>query len=184
MRSLLMKSLVLSTALFAAQVFANQPHVSDKDIVANIQQKISADSEVSNTNVNISSNKGEVNLSGTVDTDQQASTLVEIAQSTPGVDDVDTPDLKVKDSSQPMTDAYITAKVKGLFLREKLFSEKDIAAMSVDVETKDGVVHLAGTADSKAEIQNAIHLAKSVKGVKKVESHIKLSNEKPSNENE
>jgi hyperosmotically inducible protein len=65
--------------------------------------------------------------------------------------------------------------VKGMFIQEKLFGDKDIAAITIKVETVDGVVSLSGTADNKQQADNAIKLAKSVKGVKDVKSTIEIS---------
>jgi len=173
MLSLVKKSLFISTVFFTLQVFA-QLAVSDNEIVKSIQSQIANNAETSSTQITLSSQTGTVSLAGTVDTDQQASALVEIAQFTPGVVDVDTDHLSVKKSEQPFTDTVITAKIKGLFLRDKLFTEADIAALSVKVETKNGVVHLSGTASSDTQVQNAIHVARSVKGVQKVVSNIKI----------
>ncbi len=71
-----------------------------------------------------------------------------------------------------MNDAYITAKIKGQFIQAKIFSDKDVAVTLVSVETNDGVVHLSGTVDNEKQINNAIKLAESIKGVKKVESRL------------
>jgi hyperosmotically inducible protein len=176
MTSLLKKSVITAVAFLSLQAFA-QATPSDSDIVTSIKNQVANNPATASTQVTITSEQGNVNLIGTVDTDQQAEAVVEMAQSTPGVADVLTSDFRVKESKQPFTDTVITAKVKGLFLRDKLFTQKDIAALSVKVETKNGVVHLSGQADSSAELQNAVQLARSVKGVKKVVSHVKVSNQ-------
>ena len=149
--------------------------VTDAGITAAIKSKIELDKTLSNTRVNVSTNNGVVVLSGTVKTDSEASALIEIAQSVPGVIDIDTSRLKIAGSKQPFTDTAITAKVKGLFIREKLFGDKDISAMTIGVETNNGMVTLTGTADSQEEIENAINLAKSIKGVKRVESRVTVA---------
>ncbi|MBV8802896.1 MAG: BON domain-containing protein, partial [Gammaproteobacteria bacterium] len=70
----------------------------------------------------------------------------------------------------PLTDTYITAKVKGLFIREKLFGKKDIAAINISVETKNGIVYLSGRVDNNDQIKNAIAIIKkSVPDVQGVE---------------
>ncbi len=148
--------------------------VDDTAITAQIKNKIASESSLSHSEITVMTNKGVVVLTGTVDTNEQANRVVEIAQATAGVHDVDTTHLAVKDSTQPMTDMFITAKVKGKFIQEKLFGDKDIAVMSISVETKDGVVFLTGTADTKEQADNAVKIAKSVSGVKKVESSVKV----------
>jgi len=181
MKTLFKKAIPLMLAFLTFQVFATTSTVTDysaqdKTIVSSIEKQIARNPEISSVHVALNSLRGKVVLIGTVDTEAQASDLVEIAQSTPGVTDVITTNLKVKDSNQPLADTIITAKVKGLFLRDKLFTNKDISVTSVKVETKNGVVHLTGTADSATEVKNAVKAAKTVKGVKKVKSYIKISN--------
>lgn len=70
--------------------------------------------------------------------------------------------------STKVTDSVITTKVKAEFAKDKL-----VSATGVKVETdSNGVVQLSGTAKSKAEAEQAIRLAQSVKGVTAVKSDI------------
>lgn len=66
-------------------------------------------------------------------------------------------------------DAAITAKVRSAFMRDK-----DVKALDVKVETYRGVVQLSGSAKSKAEIDKALQIARSVPGVKTVRNDIQL----------
>lgn len=68
-------------------------------------------------------------------------------------------------SAQPGTDTWITTKVKA-----ELMTTKGISSTDINVTTTNGVVTLSGVLDSKAQVQKSIALAKSVKGVKKVDS--------------
>ena len=74
----------------------------------------------------------------------------------------------VNASSQVMSDTAITAKIKGLFVSEKVFGDKDISISGVKVITKNGIVHLTGTVATETQADNAIKIAKSVNGVIKV----------------
>lgn len=69
---------------------------------------------------------------------------------------------------------YITAKIKGVFIREKLFGDKPMYVTGIHVETKEGVVYLTGKADNQAQIDSAISLAKSIKGVMDVNSTVEI----------
>jgi hyperosmotically inducible protein len=164
----MMLGLCLSTSVFAQSA-------NDSVINAAVMGKISADKTLANTNINAKTIDGTVNLSGSVHSDTQAYTATELAQSVNGVVDVDTNNLAIDGSEHPLSDAFITAKIKGLYLQQKVFGDADIAAMSISVETNDGKVSLSGTADTAAQIDNAIRLAKSVKGVASVVSTVKLS---------
>ncbi len=146
--------------------------LSDQSIVREIKHRFSANKEVSGVKVEVNSQDGTVDLSGHVATDDQASVLVEIAESVPGVKDVDSPNLVIKSSKQPFTDSAITAKVKGTFVREEVFGKGTVAPFSIHVETKNGEVFLTGTADNQTQIDNAVTLSKAVKGVKNVDSKV------------
>lgn len=149
--------------------------VNDSQITSTIKDKFSNDNTLSNATLNVNTNKGVVNLSGNVDTVDQLSTATQIAQSTPGVVDVESSNVKVNNgSNRPFSDSLITAKIKGLFIQKKLFTDKDIAAMSISVETNNGVVSLSGTASNVEQIDNAIKIARSVKNVKAVKSTVTL----------
>lgn len=145
------------------------PSPQEDSIITNsIQSQIKDNATLSNLNITVSTKRGVVKLSGNIDSDSQASSLVELAESTIGVKDVDTANLKVKSSQQPWKDTLITAKVKGTFIREEVFGTKDIASINLSVETKNGVVYLTGAIDNKEQIANAIKLIRGIKGVKKV----------------
>jgi hyperosmotically inducible protein len=167
------------STLAVSPIFANTSNtpvdaVTDTAITAHIKAKIAMDKNISNSQVAVTTNNAVVALTGTVDSDSQASNVIALAESSPGVKDVDASNLKVKESKQPYSDTAITGKVKGLYLKEKLFSDKDVAAMTIHVETKNGVVYLTGTADNEAQAKNAIKLARSTKGVTRVESTVKV----------
>lgn len=68
-------------------------------------------------------------------------------------------------SDQPMSDTWITTKVKS-----ELATTSDVKSMNVDVKTVNGVVTLTGTLANELAVDKAISAAKSVKGVKSVEA--------------
>ena len=69
------------------------------------------------------------------------------------------------DSSQPASDTWITTKVK-----TDLMATADVPGTTIDVETVNGTVKLAGTVDSKASADKAVAVAKKIKGVKSVDA--------------
>lgn len=74
--------------------------------------------------------------------------------------------------STKVGDSVVTTKVKAAFAKDKLVSASDIK-----VETDNhGMVQLSGTAKSKLEAEQAIKLAKSVKGVTSVQDNIIVAN--------
>jgi len=68
-------------------------------------------------------------------------------------------------SDQPVTDTWITTKVK-----TELATTDGVKSTDISVTTKDGVVALIGVLGTDAAVEKAVAAAKSVKGVKKVDS--------------
>jgi len=72
-------------------------------------------------------------------------------------------------ADKPVSDDAIYDKVKF-----NLASDIDVKGGSLKVDVKDGVVTLAGTLESQAQKDKAGHIAKKVKGVKKVVNNIEI----------
>ena len=67
-------------------------------------------------------------------------------------------------SNQPVTDTWITTKVKA-----ELATTEGVKSTNIDVKTTDGVVTLIGVLQSPTAVKKAVAAAESVKGVKKVD---------------
>lgn len=69
------------------------------------------------------------------------------------------------DSSQPVTDTWITTKVKA-----DLLATENVSGLDIKVETVDGVVTLSGAVANQSQKDKAIAVARQIKGVKSVEA--------------
>jgi hyperosmotically inducible protein len=149
--------------------------IEDSAITALVKAKMASDQIVPASDIHVETNKGIVFLRGNVKSHTEADRAVELAFSVSGVSDVDVSHLMIEGSGHPFQDALITAKIKGLYLREKVFGDKLISVSGIHVETKDGIVYLSGKADNDTQITNAKKLARSIKGVIDVKSTITVS---------
>jgi hyperosmotically inducible protein len=68
------------------------------------------------------------------------------------------------DSDQPVTDTWITTKVKA-----ELATTDGVKSNDVSVKTVDGTVTLTGVLPTKLAVDKAVAAAESIKGVKKVD---------------
>ncbi len=68
-------------------------------------------------------------------------------------------------SEQPVTDSWITAKVKA-----DLLVTEETKGLDINVSTQNGVVTLAGRLDSQAQVDKAAAIARAIKGVKSVDA--------------
>jgi hyperosmotically inducible protein len=68
------------------------------------------------------------------------------------------------ESDQPVTDTWITTKVK-----TELATTDGVKSTNIDVKTIDGVVTLTGVLGTPLAVKKAVAAAESIKGVKKVD---------------
>jgi len=73
-------------------------------------------------------------------------------------------------AGQVIDDAAITAAVKAGIL-----AEPGLKVMKIDVDTKDGLVTLTGSAESVENVQKATQVANGIQGVKSVDNRIAVS---------
>jgi hyperosmotically inducible protein len=175
-RSMLILSL-LATMVTPAISNASQAGntVSDTVITSKIKSGLAANNVTHALNISVNTNNGHVQLSGAANSDTEAATAVQIAESTKNVIDVDASNLSVTGSDQPLTDTYITAKVKGIFIKNNLMSDKpNVPITRIKVETQQGVVYLSGTVKRPSQIKQAVRLAKSIDGVTNVVQTLRI----------
>jgi hyperosmotically inducible protein len=72
---------------------------------------------------------------------------------------------KSPDSEQPVTDTWITTKVKSTLL-----ATEGVAGSDINVTTVDGVVTLAGVLDTQASVDKAIEVTRGIEGVVSVDT--------------
>lgn len=154
-------------------VISQQP-ISDDVITAQVKQAFLESNVLRNSTarINIVSKDKVVYLSGKVDNKAQYSEAVYLAETNQNVTNVNANDLRIGDSQAPMEDTYITAKIKALLFKAGI-SRAGTGVFTTHVETKNGIVYLRGSVDNSRQIHQAIKIAKSVKGVKKVISFLK-----------
>ena len=173
---LITSSIILTAPTFAKPTTKNPvTYVKDGAITALIEAKIALDKHIASSDIKVKTDHGKVTLIGTVNSGLEVNNLIQLVQSTTGVQGVDASKVTVKESNQPFTDLAITTKVKALFIKEKLFGSHDVPAIiSMHVETNNGVVYLTGTAEAEKPVENAIKLAKSISGVVRVEAAVNI----------
>ena len=72
-------------------------------------------------------------------------------------------------TSEYVNDTALTTKVKAA-----VFAEPTLKSAEINVETFKGVVQLSGFVSSRADINKAVSVARSVEGVKSVKNSMRL----------
>ncbi len=76
---------------------------------------------------------------------------------------------KSEGTGEYIDDTVITSKVKA-----EIFNEPSLKSRELNVETFKGTVQLSGFVSSQADINKAVEVARSVKGVKSVKNDMKI----------
>jgi len=162
--------------------------VSDTTLTTKVKAALIREKNLSAMDVNVETRNGIVQLSGFVDSADQQERAAQVAQKVEGVKEVKN-DLRLAatatdaaatptegsaaklghETESALSDSTITAKVKAALVREK-----DLSAMDVNVETKEGVVQLSGFVDAKDQQDRAGKIAQSIEGVKDVKNDLRL----------
>lgn len=157
--------------------------VSDADITAKVKSQLLWNQSTHGLQINVDTDNGVVTLKGKVDSEAEAQLAQQIAKNTENVRSVQS-QLKVtgqsaslgsklekqaKTAGDEISDSWITAKVKSALLYNR-----DVDMSAFEVDTEQGVVHLKGKVDSDAKKNEAIGIAKGIRGVKQVESDIEV----------
>lgn len=173
----------------------SQTDASDTAITEAIQAKFAGDSLLADATISVDTDSGFVTLNGVVKSAEQIARAEELATTVEGVRQVSS-NLKVDSASEATTvneeiqedredipaqvsenpqmdpamatvDTVITENVK-----KKMSDDADLSGDNIEVDTADGVVELNGTVQSQKEVDQAIQIAKTVDGVKKVKSNL------------
>ena len=149
---------------------------TDTGITTAVDAKLAADDTVKAYQIDVDTEEKVVTLSGSVNTAAEKTQAVAVARGTSGVVDVvDNITLKVPtEMTRPVdtaaTDAALTAAVK-----TKLLADPKVGGLKIDVDTKNGMVVLTGTVQSRAEKDEALRLARETENVQNVTDQITVA---------
>ncbi|HRQ64178.1 MAG TPA: BON domain-containing protein [Xanthomonadaceae bacterium] len=191
---------VALAAAFALPFAATQPvlasdqpeatqRMENAAITASVKTRLIADERTRGFDINVDTKgQGKVVLRGTAPSESSLKAAEEIARSVSGVSEVQN-DLIVappgsvaersappatatqhvrraaQDAGEAGSDAWITTKVKAALL-----ADREVSGFAIQVETRDGVVHLEGEVDDERIEARAVELAANVAGVRRVET--------------
>ena len=140
--------------------------LDDSVITTKVKTALMTDNVGKGGDTSVETRKGEVLLSGFVDSQAQADREVQLARGIEGVQSVQNK-LMVKDGKSTagnvLDDSVVTVKVKSA-----LMSDESTRGTQFAVTTHKGVVQLSGFVDSADEQARATTVARNVEGVQSV----------------
>jgi hyperosmotically inducible protein len=156
---------------------------SDAGITTSVKSQLAADELVSARNINVDTRDRVVTLTGDVRSAEEEAQALQIARNTNGVSNV-IDQIEIAPEPAPTTGIGGTATEPGPVdilttdpditqqVKTKLLADPDVAGLRIDVDTKDRMVTLIGTARTQAEKSRALQLAREVEGVLRVTDRI------------
>ena len=146
--------------------------IDDTVVTTSIKSALLADLDTRSANVKVQTRKGEVMLSGFVDSQKEIERASAIAKGVAGVKSVDNKiALKIGGTTvgNKVDDGIVTARVKAALLNDAGFKSLDIA-----VVTRQGEVQLSGFVDNQAQIDKAVQIAQATEDVKSVSNQMSV----------
>jgi hyperosmotically inducible protein len=151
--------------------------IDDSVITAKVKAALIDNDIVEAGEVNVNTYRGVVQLSGFVDSNDEKTQATQAAKAVDGVKEVRN-DLKVQGEGTQMADRSAGAVVDDSTLTAKvktaLIADETTKGTQINVETRDGVVQLAGFVNTDAERDRATQVARGVSGVKDVRNDLEI----------
>lgn len=146
--------------------------IDDSVVTTRVKSALLADHDVKSFDIKVETRKGQVQLTGFVDTQARIDNAVALVSRVEGVKGVDN-GMAVKDGKatvgNTIDDSIITAKVKSALLGDPVVKSSDIA-----VVTRKGEVQLSGYVTSQNQIDRAISVVMTVAGVQRVNNEMSI----------
>lgn len=166
-------SAVITSACAATATQRSAGEVVDDTVIATrVKTALIGDEATKARQIDVSVNRGVVQLGGAVDSQAAKTRAGTLAQNIEGVSEVRnnlTVGTPTRSAGEVIDDATVTARVKAA-----LTANTVTKARQINVETRQGVVQLHGFVDSQAEANAAVQEARAVPGVSEVRNDLEI----------
>jgi osmotically-inducible protein OsmY len=148
--------------------------IDDATIELNVNSALLQKSQALFGQVGVESVEGRVLLTGLVPRPEDRVEAGRLAWTVDGVREV-LNEVGVTDKSGLVDyakDVWITTQLRG-----KLIGDRTVSDINYSIETVNGVIYLMGIAQSEAELERVTGHARTIRGVNRVVSHVRLKND-------
>jgi len=146
--------------------------IDDSVVTANVLSAFVSESDIKALDLKVETRKGEVQLSGFVESQAQMDRAIVVARAVPGVTDVRN-NMGLKGAARTVgvkvDDGIVTAGVKAALMADEKVKSFDIA-----VVTRKGEVQLSGFVDGQSQMDRAVMVATAVEGVSRVSNEMSI----------
>lgn len=146
--------------------------IDDTVVTASVKSALLSDADIKSFDFRVETRKGEVMLSGFVDSQSQLDRANSLTKAVAGVKSIqNNVALKTSDTTvgNKVDDGIVTTKVKAA-----LISDEKIKSTDITVVTRKGEVQLSGFVNSQSQIDRALLVAKGIEGVSSVSNEMSI----------
>lgn len=146
--------------------------IDDTVVTASVKSALLADPDVKSLDFKVETRKGEVQLSGFVESQAQIERATSIVHGVSGVKSIDNKlSLKVADTTvgNKVDDGIVTGRVKAALL-----ADASIKSLDIGVVTRKGEVQLSGFVDNQEQIERAVQVARATEDVHSVSNEMTI----------
>jgi len=146
--------------------------IDDSVVTANVLSAFVSESDIKALDLKVETRKGEVQLSGFVESQAQMDRAIVVARAVPGVTDVRN-NMGLKGAARTVgvkvDDGIVTAGVKAA-----LMADEKVKSFDIGVVTRKGEVQLSGFVDGQSQMDRAVMVATAVEGVSRVSNEMSI----------
>lgn len=146
--------------------------IDDSVVTTKVRSALLADPDVKSFDIKVETRKGEVQLSGFVDTQARVDYAIGLVSKVEGVKSVGN-GMSVKDGKatvgNAVDDSIVTTRVKSALL-----ADPDIKSFDIAVVTRKGEVQLSGFVANQAQIDRSLGIVRAVDGVLGVSNEMSI----------
>jgi hyperosmotically inducible protein len=146
--------------------------IDDSVVTARVKSALLAGGSAKGFEIKVETRKGEVQLSGFVDTQEHIDSAVALTRQVEGVKNVEN-NMALKEGGATVgnivDDGIVTAKIK-----TALLADADVKSFDIAVVTRKGEVQLSGFVDNQAQIDRAVGIARGVEGVQGIGNELSI----------
>ncbi len=146
--------------------------IDDSVVTTRVKSALLADQDIKSFEIKVETRKGQVQLSGFVDTQAHIDNAIALTRKVEGVGGVENGMSLMQGKAtvgNTVDDGIVTAKVKSALLADASVKSFDVA-----VVTRKGEVQLSGFVDNQAQISRTIDIARGIEGVKSINNEMSI----------
>lgn len=138
----------------------------DADIVSQSNAALSKDQNLNAANINVTSQNGNVTLSGTVNNTTDYENAIAKASAVTGVNNVNADGLTVQNNTQSLKDSFLNGQIKGALIKNNFVNADGTG--NISFTNSDGVIYLNGTVEHEEDKQKLVQDLIGISGVSSV----------------